>query len=124
MNESLIGTYKLAKQTGDIGFFAEVSLTIEPSRTGEKLNISFNSDVDKIYQYAVAFGIQYAFEKAYRVLKRNYSVKVTNVKGHVVDSTSTVLAYSAAKAFFTAIKLDSSSYLSINFDNKSFTFYR
>lgn len=83
------GTHSLAAQHGSFGYFAEVSLTVEVADGSAALRIEFDDEVDKSWRPGAQFGVAYAFEKSpmAQVRGRQVSVRITGIRGHVVDTT-------------------------------------
>lgn len=105
-----LGGFKLARQLAGKGAFAEVQLEIAPSRA---FSITFDgcdctewsADGRPVYAAAVEFGIRFSVEKLgfLHALPVHQSVRVTRIYTMTVDSTEAIVAYTASKAYFSAI---------------------
>jgi hypothetical protein len=99
------GTYRLAAQHGNFGYFAEVSInvTMEPGEAG--LRVEFADDTAESWRSGARFGIAYTFEKSPMLRGRGNRVvaRVTGIRGHPVDTTEVLVAYVSAAAFWQAV---------------------
>lgn len=117
------GKFELACQHGDWGYYAVVSLEVEVIKNGGGLAVVFR-DNDSGWKDGVQFGIAYADEK-FRLLQSESvatRVHVIEVEGHPVDTTTTVAAFVAAKAFFHAIGMAPPSGLRLVEESGEFIF--
>jgi hypothetical protein len=113
------GHFRLADQHGAWGYFGAVSIDVE-IRSGGGLQVTFDCD-ELQWRAGVAFGLAHAYEKAVRG-RSEAVVRVTEVRGHDVDTTETLMAYVAANAFFNAMKVDPPAALALDRSAGVFTF--
>jgi hypothetical protein len=107
-----VGKYKLVRQLGGKGRFAEVWLSAEPAPA---FSVAFDDcdaleklpDGTPYYATAVTFGIRIALEKIDFVHGHRgprYHLSVLRIASTVVDSTEAIVAMAAAHATFNALK--------------------
>lgn len=104
------GECKIAKQLGRKGYFGRVVLDVQPNDDGQ-ITIEFDSDRAGRWQSGARFGIDYAIE---HVSQRNLfpgglNVRVATIEGHEVHTTTSLIAYIAARAMFQALGVEPAS---------------
>jgi len=113
------GYFRLAVQHDNWGYFGAVSIDVEV-RLGGGIEIIFDCD-DLQWRAGVGFGLAHAYEKAFGG-RSGAVVHVTEIRGHDVDTTETVMAYVAANAFFDAVKAEQPAALAMDRSAGVFTF--
>lgn len=101
------GEYQLAIQKGDIGYFSKVSLEVNFTDKENSVEVIFDEIVfdeviEKPWKTAVQFGIEYAYEKLQNN-EKGIKVNVTEIRGHLVDTTQITIAFSAMYALWNAL---------------------
>lgn len=94
--------YKLALQSGDWGYFAEVEIKVMIDNTLHDLRIDIKEGCEDRWRSAVIFGVTYAWEKL-RSKLTGCRVEIIRIRGYEVDTTQIVMAYSAMNAFWDAV---------------------
>ena len=113
-----IGECKIAKQLGRKGYFGRVVLEAEPTDDGE-VAVEFDKEKASRWQSGVRFGIDYALEHVSErtVYPNGLRIRVNEIEGHEVDTTTSLIAYIAARAMFQALGIEpASELLSVDFD--------
>jgi len=102
-----IGECKVAQQLGRKGYFGRVVLEALPNEDGE-VTVEFDKDRATEWQSGARFGIDYALEHVSKrtVYPKGLKVRVTTIEGHDVDTTSSLIAYIAARAMFQALGVE------------------
>ena len=101
------GSYRVAVQHGKRAYFAVVALEVTVGVGAAETVRVANDSGEPTWKAGMRFGIAYAYE---RTLKRNWlppgvEVRITEFRGHVVDTTEIVVAFAAAQAFYAALEL-------------------
>jgi hypothetical protein len=99
------GHFRLAEQVNNVGYFAEVKLTLVRDPESPELIIHWNDACDRKYKEAVQFGLMYAWE-GMSLKDRGRSgaiVTVEEVGWAPIDSSSVTIAYATINAFYIAI---------------------
>jgi hypothetical protein len=101
------GEYKVAKQSGQKGYFGRVVLDAQPKDDGE-ITVEFDEHRANRWQSGVRFGIDYALEHISKraVYPKGLKIRVTAIEGHDVDTTTSLIAYITAHAMFQALGVE------------------
>ncbi|MBI5547147.1 MAG: hypothetical protein HY901_24975 [Deltaproteobacteria bacterium] len=95
------GEFSLALQEGSRGYYAFVRLEVLIERQGSGVVLEFA--VPSEWRAGVEFGVRYAFERILDPAERGrVLIRVTEIRGHAVDTTEVVAAYAAAFALWRA----------------------
>jgi hypothetical protein len=110
------GEFKLAKQVGQMGFYAHVGLSAEPNDNGEVV-VEFAEKSGSEWRSGARFGIDYALEHALKETKYQDGliIRVQMIHGMVCDTTDSLVAYAAARAVFQALGIERTNAMP-NFD--------
>jgi hypothetical protein len=103
------GSYKLALQHGQQGYYAHVTLQVEKSNNLTSQGwVRFEPSVNQEWQMAAHFGIEYAWEHIRKHFAASESIKVIvqEIHGMEVDTTIMCVAYAAALAVFNACNIE------------------
>ncbi len=120
------GEYRIAKQVGLKGYFGRVVLEAQPRNDGE-VTIEFDRQRADEWQSGVRFGIEYAIEHVSpaKLLGSGAEVRVTVIEGQDCDTSTSLIAYVAARAMFQAIGVDPPNELpSLDLENGLVRFYK
>ena len=112
------GECKVAKQSGQKGYFGRVVLEAQPKDDGE-ITIEFDEHRANRWQSGARFGIDYASEHVSKraVYPKGLKIRVTTIEGHDVDTTTSLIAYITAHAMFQALGVEDAGKMpSVNFD--------
>lgn len=117
------GNYDLAIQRGDWGYFASVTLSVGLEAADEGLVVEFETAGDA-WRAGAQFGVAYAYEKSVDQIgqRQRVRVRVTEIRGHIIDTTEICVAYAAAHAFWKALDLTPLQQPSGDFDAGLFVF--
>lgn len=101
----MFGTYRVAVQHENLGYFAVVDVDVQLLASGGELVVEFAAPSE--WQFGVQFGIAYACEKTLFAQRTppGVRVRVTRVEGHAVDTTQVIAAYAAAHALCNALQV-------------------
>jgi hypothetical protein len=104
------GEFKLAAQSGDKAYYGIVALDVEPDQQDGRVQIDFDAKRAANWQIGARFGIEYVLEHLPRkkLFPQGLKIRVDRIQGHEVDTTSTVIAYTAAIALLRALGLENS----------------
>jgi hypothetical protein len=104
------GEYKLATQSGNKAYYGIVALNVEPDEQAGRIQIDFDGKLAVNWQTGARFGIEYVLEHVARrkLFPHGVKIKVDRIQGHEVDTTNTVIAYTAAIALLRALGLEDS----------------
>ena len=107
------GKFTLAVQNGKFAYFAEVVIAITVESGVPGLDIELPGAVDASWAAGARFGVAYAFEKAplHGIRDSAVSVTIELIRGHVVDTTSVLVAYASARAFWDALQVTPSRHI-------------
>ena len=96
------GKARVAQASGGYGYFAEVELEVELG--GQGLRLDFGPGATE-WQEGARFGVAYALEHKgqSREDRRGARVRVLQIRGHAIDTTSMVVAYAAMLALWDAL---------------------
>lgn len=102
------GRYRLARQLGGCGAFAEVAVAVRPAtRSLVSPAVSLPQDTD--FVAGAIFGAAHALEVLTRVggPRGGFHVEITEIRSMLVDSTEALVAYSSSMAVFDAFRISS-----------------
>jgi hypothetical protein len=101
------GECKVAKQSGQKGYFGRVVLQAEPKGDGE-ISVEFDEKNATRWQSGVRFGIDLVLEHVPKrtVYPKGFRILVSSIEGHDVDTTSSLIAYITARAMFQALGVE------------------
>lgn len=117
------GRHELAVQHGDWGYYGVVHLEVEIDSGFQGVRVQFVQEKPD-WRAGIEFGIAYAYEKTLGAQPRapGASVTVVEVRGHDVDTTQTVAAFVAARAFLKAVRADTPAGLELKEATGQFVF--
>ena len=100
------GECKVAKQSGQKGYFGRVVST--PSQRTTARSPSNSTNIAPIVGSRGSIGIDYALEHISRraVYPKGLRIRVTAIEGHDVDTTTSLIAYITAHAMFQALGVE------------------
>lgn len=116
-----VGSFRVATQFEKWGYFGEVAVSITTRPVG--VVVRFDPSCSTPFDDAIRFGIGLAYEKCPK-LPFGCDVVVTAVKSFPVDSTHSIMAYVAARAFFAAVEVPVPTTLALNVTDGTVTFPR
>ena len=92
-------SFRIAEQSGQCGFFCEVTLQISPLSKHELQILCESAE----WKAAVEFGLQYAWEHIGAETRQGIAVRVLELHTHPVDSSVSVVAYASARCLMEAV---------------------
>jgi hypothetical protein len=116
-----VGSFKVAIQKGQWGFFAEVTLEATPDANHVGVDISFDPVLAQNWQLGARFGVNYAWENT-PTFARPFSgirVVVQEIHGMPIDTTDLTVAFAAMNAFWKAIGACPRQQPSLDTDSRS-----
>jgi hypothetical protein len=104
--EIMNGRFELALQSGNWGYFGSVTVDVEIIPGSRGLAVDY-SGIDNQWRSGLGFGLAYAYEKSVATMRGvpGARARVVEARGHIVDTTETVMAFVAAQAFFHAVEM-------------------
>lgn len=114
------GIFNTAIQKNDWAYFCKVEIEVETNNVNG-LKIEFNTNESK-WHAGVTFGLSYIHEKYLDAKYKGIYISVKEIQGHIVDTTESVAAYTAAGALLNALNIDSPQSLNIIAEEGIITF--
>lgn len=108
MSTSTSGKYRVARQSGNRGYFGEVEVEVDRDLGNGSIEISFDPIHASAWQVGARFGIEYVLEHTPRrtLFPHGGKIHVSRIVGHLVDTNNLVIAYVTALAVIDALGTD------------------
>lgn len=102
---SLQGKHRLAVQSGNKGYFGDITLDVEHGGPTGAVEIDFDPVHASQWQIGARFGLEYILEHGPRraLFPEGGRIYVSRIEGHPVDTNNAVIAYVAALALSDAL---------------------
>ncbi len=99
--------YRLATQSGGRGLFARVILSAALTNEQKGLNIIYENTEGTIWNSAVGFGVNYAYEQIFFDTSSfsGLTVKINEIIGTIVDTKEIAMVYVSAMAVWKALNI-------------------
>ena len=119
-----LGSYKLAMQSGQRGYYGEVDLAVEATDRSGEVQVEFSERCAKDWRAGASFGVDYILDQLplYKLYPAGATVRIDRIQGHPVDTNSVVIAYVAAEAMMSALGIEARKRPSFDGATGLFTF--
>jgi hypothetical protein len=122
----MTGTFKVAEQRGEIGYFGKVDLEVEPNDNIKGCEITFQEPSANNGQWrdAVRFGIEYGYSRIPKseLHSKGHRITVRRVQGQQFDTDSLIIAYTAVRALFHAFGVSETDVVCFDVDGGKIVF--
>jgi hypothetical protein len=122
------GTFELAEQRGNKGYYGKVLIQVEPDPTLRGCEISFDEPNagNAEWRDAAKFGIEYAYAHIPKKERASegHRIRVQTIRGHPFDTNGLIIAYAAVCALLRAFGKSEAGLVSLDPDAGTVVFAR